>query len=108
MSTDFTTLTIEINYWHSKAGDPTTRVNSNYYTNTFDIKILPLAKLVQTCVTEGKMTVASSVANQSYTIAAAAITITPPTFALTSPTATIYSNTALPISYLEHYTKLEY
>jgi len=81
---------------------------ANYFTNTFEVKIYPTAKLVATCVAENKMTVASSVANQSYTIGTTAITITPPTFTLTSPTTTTFSNTNFPISYLSKYTKLEY
>jgi len=108
LSTDVTSLTIEFNYWHSKSGDSTVRVNSNYYTQTLQLNILPLAKLIAVCVAENKMTVSGSVGNQSYTLGGSAITINPPSFTLTAPTGTTYSNTNFPISYLMKYTKLEY
>lgn len=108
LSSEYTTVYIEFTYWHSKKDDPTMKVNTNSYTNSLELRILPLSKLVATCVAENKMTVTGSVSNQSYTIGAAAITITPPTFALTAPTSTTYSNTAFPINVLQQYTKLEY
>ena len=100
LSTDSTTVTITLNYWWSVNGSPTTLIGVSSVSNSFTLTILPLAKLVAQCYTNNAMTVASAVANQSYTVGGAVLTIAPPTFTLGNPTTNLYSNTNFPISYL--------